>query len=62
MGDTVKAINHVPVEKIVNKDNYCDFVTNERQLFSDQDTNIVTIKNKQDEIRELKMYQVKLFE
>ena len=61
VGDTVKAINHIPIEEIVNKENYCEVVRGERDLFPKQDTTIVTVKNKKGETRDLKMYEVTLF-
>lgn len=58
----MKAINHIPIEEIVNQDNFCEFVRGERELYPKQDTTIITVKNKSGETRELKMFDVKLFD
>jgi len=62
IGDTVKAINHIPIEDIVNQENFCEVVRGERELYPKQDTTIIAVKNKLGEIRHLKMYDVQLFD
>ena len=62
IGDTVKEINHIPIEEILNEENYCEIIRGERQLSAKQDTTIITVKNKLGEIRHLKMYDVQLFD
>ncbi|WP_107039406.1 hypothetical protein [Brumimicrobium mesophilum] len=62
IGDTVKAINNIPIEEIVNQENYCEIVSGERDFYPKQDTTIITVKNKLGETRDLKMYEVKVFD
>lgn len=62
IGDTVKAINHITIEEIVNQDNFCEFVRGQLDLYLKQDTTIITVKNKLGETRDLKMFDVKLFD
>ena len=62
IGDTVLAVNHVPMDSILKKDNYCEFIRGEQTFYPKPDTNIITIKNKKGEIHDFKSYTVTLFE
>lgn len=62
IGDPLLAVNQIPIDSIINQDNYCEFIKGLHRNYFDLDTNILTIKNKKGEIHNFKSFKVILFD